>query len=90
MKQTRDQWKERTRCCRTDHFSAGGTGLSVVYEYEFKGRGCPILFPELERFVSNFKCAILHEDSLLKIFYDPDYKFPRLSWGQFTKVYMQA
>lgn len=68
----------------------GGTGLSVVYKYEFKGRGCPILFPEQERYESNFQCEILYEGILLKIYYDPDYKFPRLSWGQFTKVYVQA
>lgn len=53
----------------------GGTGLTVVYKYEFKGRGCPIFFPELERYVSSFKYEILHKDSLLKIYYDPNYKF---------------
>ena len=68
----------------------GGTGLSVVYKYEFKGRGCPILFTELERYVSSFKREIIYEDTLLKIYDDPDYKFPRLSWGQFTTVYVQA
>lgn len=86
--------ERKTTCCLTDHWNpnvpVGGTGLSEVYKYEFKGRGSPILFPELERYVSNFKCEILYEDTWLKIYYDPDYKFPRISWGQFIKVYVQA
>lgn len=45
----------------------GGNGLSVVYSHEFKDRSSLRLFPELERDVSNFKCEIFYEDTLLKI-----------------------
>lgn len=68
-----------------------GNGLRVAYKYEFKGRGSPSLFPELERHVSNFKCVgTLYEDTLMKMYFDPYYKFPRLSRGQFTNIHVQA
>lgn len=50
----------------------------------------PILIPTSESHVSNFTREILSEDALLKIWYDPNYKFSRLFWGQFTKVYVQT
>lgn len=71
IKQTRDQWREGMKCCLTDHWKpsvpVGGNGLSVVYSHDFKDRSSPKLFPELEKNVSNFKCEILYEDTLLKI-----------------------
>jgi len=40
--------------------------------------------------MSSSKDEILYEDALLEMCYESDYEFSRLSWGQFTKVYVQT